>query len=143
MEIQTDANDIAVEPRGGPHSGDAPRGRATNRCIVNLRQGEVGGHASEIVIEIFDLQSPMAREQPFEAAAGRPAELRIRESAVAEDGRIWGVTQRFHSGKGGAPIDAAISETAGRIGEQPLSDEKAETDTCGAEIVGALRNVRS
>lgn len=72
--VQAGADDVAPEACRSAGSDD---GEGFAFEIEAPQRAETKGCAAEIVIEIFDLQAPIGREQPFAAASGRPAGARI------------------------------------------------------------------
>src|SRR6202030_3918767 len=91
----------------------------------------------EIVIQIFRLDAPIRREQPFGAAACRPADARIGKAAerAIMVGQGWSA---FHDLRDtGARSRLTISQTAGPVEQKSRRDGKAHPAAHGAEVIEA------
>src|ERR1700730_12065809 len=114
MEIQTGANDVAVEARGGGRLRRCEQGALEVEVVQ--RFGAIV-HGAKIVIQVFSLNAPASPEHPLEATAEGPSDAGVFVTAAGR-GRVRNarrVRDPLRDARSGHNF--AISQTAGPINE--------------------------
>src|ERR1700730_3222972 len=130
--VEAGADDIA--PEACPRDGSAV-GKENARDVEILQRAEAERHAAEIVVQIFGLDAPIGKKQPFDAAARRPADARIGKAAKRAIGVGQGCSVFDELRDTGARPRLTISQTAGSVDKQSWRDGKAQPAAHGAEVI--------
>src|ERR1700730_6318744 len=131
MEIQTGANDVAVEARGGGRLRRCEQGALEVEVVQ--RFGAIV-HGAKIVIQVFSLNAPASPEHPLKTTADGPSDAGVFVTAAGRVRVRNARSIRDHLRNARSGPNLAISQTAGRISEQTRRYGKAETATRGTKI---------
>lgn len=69
VEVQTTANNVAVEPRGGGWRRGCEQGAGE---VEVVQRADVIAHVAKIVIQVFSFKAPVRHEHLLETTADRP-----------------------------------------------------------------------